>query len=125
MIDVAGGSALGVERGPGWLFIRLYDAPQGWLHEPPVSERIWAMLQQQFVYRVVVDLGELTELEPALITQLLQLRRRIDQHDGVMRLCGASPEGLDAIAQAGLATRLPHFTNRAAALMASRPAQPR
>ncbi len=125
MIDVASEVSLGVERGPGCLFIRLSDPPRGWSSQPLLAERIWAVLQQQFVYRVVVDLSDVVQVEPALLTQLLQLRRRVVQQDGVLRLCGVSPEGLEAISQAGLATRLPHFATRTAALMASRPTQPR
>jgi len=125
MIDVAGGWALEVERGPGWLFVRLNSAPAGWWQAPPLAECIWTLLQQHFVYRVVLECEEIQRLNSTLLAQLVLLRRKIDERDGVIRLCGVLPENRQAIEQCGLDRFFPMYANREEAVMANRPKQPR
>jgi anti-anti-sigma factor len=131
MIDlVAGGWALEVERGPGWLFVRLNSAPEGWWQAPPLAECIWSLLQQHFVYRVVLECDQLPRLTSGLVAQLLLLRRRIDERGGVMRLCGLSPASHEIIDHCGLAQHFPHYADREEAVLANRscavrPSKPR
>jgi len=125
MIDVAGGWALDVKRGPGWLFIKLNAAPEGWWHSPPLAECIWSLMQQHFVYRVVLECDEIQRLNSALVAQLVLLRQRIEEHDGIMRLCGLSAANQQAIRACGLDQRFSPYADREEAVMASRPLQPR
>jgi len=125
MIDVAGGWALDVQRGPGWLFVRLNSAPEGWWQAPPLAECIWSLMQQHFVYRVVLECDEIAPLTSEIVGQLVLLRRRIDGRGGVMRLCGLSPANQDALACCRLAERFPLYADREEAVMANRPKQPR
>jgi anti-anti-sigma regulatory factor len=122
MIDVvAGGWALEVERGPGWLFVRLNSAPEGWWQAPPLAECIWSLLEQHFVYRVVLECEQLPRLTSSLVAQLQLLWRRIDGRGGVMRLCGLSTANQELLDRCGLAQRFPHYQAREDAVLANRP----
>jgi anti-anti-sigma regulatory factor len=125
MIDVAGGWALDVQRGPGWLFVRLNSAPEGWWQAPPLAECIWSLLQQHFVYRVVLECDEIPRFTSEMVEQLVLLRNRIDERGGVIRLCGLSPANQDALVRCRLIERFPAYADREEAVMASRPTQPR
>jgi len=125
MIEVAGGWALEVKRGPGWLFITLNSAPEECWPAPSLSESIWSLMQQHFVYRVVLECHGIDRFDSALVGQLALLRRRIEEHDGLMRLCGVSPENQQAIRACGLEQRFAPYADREHAVMASRPVLPR
>ena len=125
MIDAAGGWALDVDRGPGWLFVRLNSAPEGWWQAPPLAECMWALLRQQFVDRVVLECDELSTLTSELIRELVTLQERIESHGGMMRLCGLSPGNQQILADCPFAERLATYGDREEAVMGSRPKQPR
>jgi anti-anti-sigma factor len=125
MIDVAGGWALEVERGPDWLFVRLNAAPEGWWQAPPLAECIWSLLQQHFVFRVVLDCQAIQRFSSPVMSQLVLLRNRIDARGGVIRLCGLSPSNQEAIEHCGLEHFFPHYADREHAVMTNRPPQPR
>jgi anti-anti-sigma regulatory factor len=48
-------------------------------------------LQQHFTYRLVLELDQVPLLSGDLVEQLSQLHGRIEEHGGLMRLCGLSP----------------------------------
>ncbi len=125
MIDVAAGWVLDVERGPGWLFVKLSAAPAGWWQAPPLAECVWAVLKQQFVYRVVLDCGEFGHFNSAVIAQLVMLRRRIEEHDGVMRVCHLSAASRAALRACGLAADFPDCADVDDTVIPARPRKPR
>ena len=55
---------------------------------PPLAPSVWSLAEQNFTYRVVLDLSPLPILHTALIGQFVHLQKRICTHDGVLRLCG-------------------------------------
>ena len=91
MLAVAPGCELEVERGPDWLFVRVADSDQSELQTPPLAERVWNILRQHFTYRLVLELDQVSSLTSRLVAELVQLHRRVEEHGGVMRLCGLSP----------------------------------
>jgi len=83
-------------------------------------------LERHFTYRVVLELDQVSVLNSHLIGQLVQLYRRIRQHDGVMRLCGLSPYNLEVLRTCRLEDRFLPYRDREEAVMGgSRPRQPR
>ena len=83
-------------------------------------------MQQHFTYRVVLELDQVRLLTSPLISQLLRLHGQIDEHGGVMRVCGLSPENCEVLHTCRLDDRLTPYENRHAAIRASgRPRQPR
>lgn len=125
MIDVTGGCIVGVERGPGWLFVRLSDVSRSEEREPLLAEGILALLQQHFVNRVVLECDGLRQLSHAQVEQLARLREWIDEQEGLMRLSGLTSESVATIEHCGHARLLPNYASRENAIRASRPTQPR
>jgi anti-anti-sigma factor len=120
MLDTDHGLRLDVERGPDWIFIRPHPPAASWDEGPPLAEAVWAILEQSFTYRVVLELDQLALLRSCLIGQLVMLAKRVHSHDGLLRVCGLSPQNYEVLAASRLNTVLPNYHDRSEALMASR-----
>lgn len=127
MLAIAPDCALDVERGPDWLLVRVRNLDPADSEALRLADRLWSLLEQHFTYRLVLELDEVEVLSSSLIGQLAELCRRIEEHDGVMRLCGLSPENRQALHACRLDDRLPPYEDRKEAVMASPhwPAKPR
>ena len=85
-----------IECGPACLFVRLRaETDDGW-PETSLAEHVWALLEQQFNYCLVLELDEVQRLDDDLVEQIAELADRIERHDGLLRLCGLSAEGAPA-----------------------------
>jgi len=126
MLTVDPGCDLEVERGPDWLLVR-FGNPESLETDPePLADRLWALLEQHFTYRLVLELDRLRLLNSVLIGQLIRLSRRIEEHGGVLRLCGLSPHNMQALRTCRLNDRLCAYRDRHDAIMGcARPRQPR
>ena len=126
MSATARGCELDVERGPDWLLVRIANLDESEADAPQLAERLWRLLQQHFTYRLVLELDQIRLLTSRLIAQLVQLHRRIDEHSGVMRVCGLSPQNREVLHTCRLDDRLTPYEDRQAAVMGcERPRQPR
>lgn len=125
MIDVAKGWIHAVERGPGWLFVRLNSVPQIASGGTTLGESVWQLAERHFVYRIVLECDDVRRLGDTEVDELTALRERLDAHGGTVRLCGLSPSCASAIDDRGLSQLLPHFDCREEAVLAHRPKQPR
>jgi len=112
-----------VERGPGCLFIRLH-APADTPENPTLAEDVWEQLSKHLIYRLVLDMEDVPTLRSQLIGQLLTLREKIHEHDGMLRLCGLSQNCQRILKKTNLDERLSFYPSREEAVM-GRPAQPR
>ena len=124
MSATAPGCELDIERGPGWLLVRVAKLDDAESETPQFAERVWRLLQQHFTYRLVLELDQVRLLTSRLIGQLVQLQRRIEEHSGVMRVCGLSPQNRQVLHTCRLDDRLTPYQDRQAAVM-GRPRQPR
>jgi anti-anti-sigma factor len=130
MTVIAPGWNLDVERGPDWLIVALHATDQV-DHEddwrcPPLAESVWSVADQNFTYRVVLDMSNVAVLHTALIGQLVQLQKRICTHDGVLRLCGLSDHNREVVRCCRLDGFFPIFHDRGEAVMGSYvPVRPR
>lgn len=115
MLATAPRCAFEVERGPDWLLVRIRNIAIA--DESRFAEMIWRALEQHFTYRVVLELDGVPRLNAAMIGQLVELHRRIAQHDGVLRLCGLSPDNCRALEVCGLGGRLHPYDSRTEALI--------
>lgn len=126
MLAIAPGCELDVERGPEWLLVRVRNLDLAESDAIPLAERLWSLLQQHFTYRLVLELDNVGLLGSLLIGQLVQLYRRIEEHDGVMRLCGLSPHNREVLHATHLDERFLPYTDRRQAVMGNAcPRQPR
>ncbi|MEX0675845.1 MAG: STAS domain-containing protein [Pirellulales bacterium] len=115
-----------VERGPDWLLVRprrLGHRDRGAL---TFANQVWALLEQNFTHRLVLEMGDVDPLDSDLVSELLRLYKRIHTHDGVMRLCGLSDTGEEVLRECRLEGQFPRYRNREEAVMGqSHPRQPR
>ena len=125
MLANAPGCEFDVERGPDWLMVRVRNIDLAEPASPSLAERLWCLLQQHFTYRMVLELDEVRLLNSPLIGQLIQLYRRIKEHDGVLRLCGLSASNRQVLHACRLDDRLLPYQDRQEALMGCHPMQPR
>jgi anti-anti-sigma regulatory factor len=65
---------------------------------------------------VVVELDEFKTISPAMIDQLAELKQRIDERGGWLRLCGTRPKVQQSLESAGLGGEFPNHSCRAAAV---------
>ena len=124
MSATAPGCELDIERGPGWLLVRIANLDQAEADAPQFAERIWRLLQQHFTYRLVLELDQVRLLTSRVISQLVQLHGRIEKQSGVLRLCGLSAQNREVLHTCRLDDRLTPYQDRQAAVM-GRPRQPR
>ena len=125
MLAISSGWELQVERGPDWLIVKIQSMDASG-ENPPLAELIWALMQQHLTHRLVLELDRVPVLNSFFIGQLIQLYRKIYEHDGVMRLCGLSAYNRRVLHTCRLDDRFQPYQNRQEAVMGhSRPTQPR
>jgi len=120
MLAIATGCEFDVERGPDWLLVRLKNFDLAEPDSPPLADQIWSLMQRHFTYRLVLELDRVLLLNSSLIGQLVQLYRRIEEHDGVMRLCGLSSYNCQTLRACHLAEQLSPYQDRQEAVMGCR-----
>lgn len=111
-----------VDRGPDWLFVRLrpdYNELDG------IADRLWELMNRQFVHRLVLEMHEVEFLPSVLMGQLVMLHKRVLQNDGALRLCGLSPQCAEALHICRLDQALPHFDCREDAVHGMHAVRPR
>jgi anti-anti-sigma factor len=112
MLTIAQECEFDVERGPDWLLVRVRNLDQAESETPPLAERLWALLNQHFTYRLVLELDQVRLMNSYLIEQLTQLCRWIEEHDGVLRLCGLSPRNCQVLHTCHLDDQLLPYQDR-------------
>ncbi len=123
--QIATGWRMDVDRGPDWMFVRLHPAEEIGPSDLSLAEKVWSILQQAFIYRVVLELDEVEMLHSSVIAQLVMLAKRIHSHNGMLRLCGLSEANQEVIHICRLGECLPNYGSRGDAVMGHRPARPR
>ncbi|MDP6443609.1 MAG: hypothetical protein QF805_07425, partial [Pirellulaceae bacterium] len=91
----------------------------------PLADAIWQLLEQEFTYRLVLELDELALLPSCLIGELALLQKRISTAGGLLRICGLSDSNRDALRVSKLDARFSFHSTRDEAVMGYRPNKPR
>jgi anti-anti-sigma regulatory factor len=125
MLETALGWNVRVDRGPDWLFLRLEADPASPCDYSGLGEQLWHILDQHFIYRLILEMDGVPTLPSALLGQLVLLHKRIAMHQGIMRLAGLSDENQRVLESSRMESRFPHYRSRAEALMGHRPPNPR
>lgn len=116
---------LEVDRGPDWLFVRVYVPKRFRGEDPPLADWIWELVEQHFVYRVALELDDVPLMHSYLLGQLVLLQKRICEHNGVLRICGLSAMNRRVLETHGLGGQLPDYCDRNEAVMGARSLKPR
>jgi hypothetical protein len=112
---------LDVERGPDLLFVhprRIGPDQTDWSH---LVEHVWSLLEKHCSHRLVLELQDIGPLDNALIDQLIWLQRRIESHQGVMRLCGLTYAHMTLLCKHAADSKLTCYLDRKEAIMGSTP----
>lgn len=123
-----------LERGPSCLYVRpipnlptSQPAAFGRSHQAPTlpdadgfADQVWQMLNQHLTFRLVLEMNHVPTIDAALRHELLDLRDRIEERAGVMKLCNLSAESKEALAALGVERSIARFETRADALLAGR-----
>lgn len=125
MIEVVSGWRMALERGPDCLFVKLLAPDADAFESPPLADTIWSLLEEHFTHRLVLEMQNVELLSSYLIGQLVLLNRRIQAHDGLLRLCGLSSAARESLAMLRLDDRFPNYADRTEAVMGGRPLLPR
>ena len=76
---------LQVDRGPDWLFIRLNSGARSAPASSRVADRVWDQLERHFIFRLVLEVDDLEQLDGEMVRQLLKLKHRVDDRGGTTR----------------------------------------
>jgi len=114
-----------VERGPGWLIVRPIPNDPSAAQSFDLAQAVWSLLQQQFTYRLVLEMDRVEQLCEPLVEEIVLLQKWIDQQGGVLRVCGLNPACQRALQETQLRSRLGDYRTRAEAILGPRPKQPR
>jgi hypothetical protein len=90
MLELDQGFELEIGRGPGSLSVKVNKLRRDTSNPPPLAESLWALLEQHFTYRMLLDLGAVKEMDDYLVDQMFQLSKRVHEHDGTLHICGLS-----------------------------------
>ncbi len=106
-----------VDRGPDWLFVRLIPTNNTSSYTSEFVEPVWDVIDQHFIYRIVLEMDQLDQVSSELIDQLLILQQRVWAHQGMLRLCGLSPDCFEARASVLSAAGLTNYRDRETAVL--------
>jgi anti-anti-sigma regulatory factor len=126
MLATTTGWDLDVQRGPGCLFVRLRAGGGQKSPGASLAEQLWALLEQHFTYCLVLEMDEVERLDRELLGQIAALADRIEVHEGMLRLCGLSPENRKILQRPGPGDSLSAYPSREDAIFGRcLPCQPR
>lgn len=125
MPQLASGWSIEAKRGPQCLFVKLHRSGEQEAHSGELANQLWQLLRRHLTYGLVIELDEFEVLRSSVIGDLIILQKRIQQHGGLMRLCGLPEPAQQTLRAMQLESWLPQYQTREAALMGLPPNQPR
>ncbi len=108
-----------VDRGPNCLLVKIKGLEDS-ADTPPLARNLWSVLEQHLTYRLVLEMDEVDSLDSHLIGQLLALGKRIEDRDGVLRLCGLSERNQQVLETCRLNEHFLAYQDREDAIMGPR-----
>lgn len=116
-----------LDRGPDWLFVKLYGPDSSHADATGLAETLGMLLRQEFKRRMVLELDELLDMPQDLVGEVILLHDALESEGGVLRLCGVSSEHQHALEE-GIDTNyrfIPFRDREEAVLGFYRPGKPR
>ena len=74
-LELAPGWQMDLDHGPDWIFVRLLPPDDLISHHAEVAMPIWRLLEQEFTYRLVLELDHLPLLSSQFSQASLACRR--------------------------------------------------
>jgi len=115
-----------LDRGPDWLFVKLYGPDGNGADATGLAETLGALLRQEFKRRMVLELDELRDMPQDLVNEVMLLHDSLESQGGVLRLCGVATKHQHALEENDSSYRFVPFRDREEAVLGFyRPGKPR
>lgn len=126
IVDLAPGWKTELDRGPNWLFVKLYGPDGDRADATGMAEALDMLMKQELVDRIVLELDDLATMPTEFIHELVELHQLLDQQEGILRLSGVSDEHQDILRENRVGHWFPQYRDREQAVMGNfRPGKPR
>lgn len=111
MTVIAPGWSLEWQKVGDWLQVHVLCQPGNNWDDPPLAEKVWNVVQETSIYRLVLDFSQLDTLRSYLIGQLVLLQKRVCAQGGLIRLCCLSERNRETLHLCRLDDHLPCAAN--------------
>jgi len=126
LVDVAPGWKTELDRGPGWLIVKLYGPEGDDADAAGLADSLCTMLCQEFKERLLLELEHVRDMPLDLVDELHRLRDELEGQGAILRLCGMAAEHESRLYASDFAERFMHYRDRAEAIAGFfRPGKPR
>ena len=125
-VDLAPGWKTELDRGPDWLFVKLYGPNGNCADATGMAESLGMMMQQELKGRLLLEMEEVYEMPQDFVEELILLRDELEKQGSMLRLCGMAIEHEVILGRHDPSRRLTPFRDREEAVMGFyRPGKPR
>ena len=126
LVDLAPGYRTELDRGPGWLFVKLYGPESDDADATGLAESLGMMMRQELKGRLLLELENLLGMPSDLVEELHLLRDDMERRGEILRLCGLAAEHEACLGDSDFSQRFMHYRDREAAIAGFyRPGKPR
>jgi len=126
LVDLAPGWKTELDRGPGWLFVKLYGPEGDGADATGLAECLRTMMLQEFKERLLLELEHVREMPLDLVDELHLLRDELERQGAILRLCGMAAEHETRLCESDFSERFTHYRDREEAIAGFyRPGKPR
>ncbi len=126
LIALAPGWKTELDRGPEWLFVKLYGPDSDAADATGLAESLYTLLRQEFKQRLLLELDNIQHMPRDLVIELHLLRDELEREGSLLRVCGLCAEHEVSLSRSEFSPHLLCYPDRDAALLGFfRPSKPR